>query len=268
MKELTLREIQLSELDMLIEFDGICKEKGLKYTLVGGTLLGAVRHKGFIPWDDDIDVGMPRPDYEKFKDLIKNKEICLPQNLTVTCDSGKTAQYPFLKIVNNKISVKEEHYREVSGLWIDIFPIDGLPDDRKKIAKIYKKTKSLSRIIYFGNLKKFDKYYGLKKLAVKLYHIYCKCYGLNRAVKNINKLSTRYDFNTENLCGVVAWGAYGVGEAYEKSGFEEMVNVEFEGHELPAIGCWEKYLHGIYGDYMTLPPEEKRVTHSFAAFTE
>ena len=128
-KELSLREIQLTELKILSVFSDFCNEHGLIYSLVGGTLLGAVRHKGFIPWDDDIDVGMPRPDYEKFIEMIEANGDLLNENIKVITDRGKNAILPYLKIVDKRIEISPKCNEKSNNIWIDVFPYDGCPEN-------------------------------------------------------------------------------------------------------------------------------------------
>lgn len=265
MKELTLREMQLAELDILIEFDRICRENNLTYSLVGGTLLGAVRHKGFIPWDDDIDIAMARPEYEKLYKLITENSDVLPDNLELISDRGENALVPFLKITDKNVTVQSEAGESSDNLWIDIFPIDGYPKDDKKALKFWKKNLRYRRIIFYsyndGSRKK-----GWKKTAAKLYGLYARMYGIKRALKNMKRLIAKYPYESSELVGCSCWGMYGLGERLEKAKFEISTAFEFEGRQFMAMSNWHEYLSGIYGDYMQLPPEDKRHTHGVKAF--
>lgn len=261
MKELSLRELQFAELEILKYFDNFCRENELKYSLAGGTLLGAVRHKGFIPWDDDIDVCMPRPDYEKFVSSFKH------ESLFITHDRESNAKYPFTKILDKKVMLNHEGFSEVENLWIDVFPVDGLPENDKRLAKIYKKSTFYRKVIGFNQVENFDKYHGRhNKIVAKLIGIFAKIYGYKRAIRNSIKLAQKYDYEKSDFVGAVTWGCYGVGERMVKSEYEKFIEMEFEGYNFFVMGCWDSYLHGIYGDYMQLPPEDKRVTHGIQAF--
>lgn len=262
MQTLTLREIQLSELNILTEFDKFCRKNNLHYSLVGGTLLGAVRHKGFIPWDDDIDVAMSRPDYERFIKLFSEKREEFPDCFELTSDRGKDAINPFLKLVDKNITTQSDTGERCNFLWIDIFPIDGYPSTVELTQKMQKKVRWLRRIFSY-NYKNFKK---LKGGFRKLFYIYAKIYGGKRAFNKLQALSHKYPYSESQFVGEVAWGFYGIGERLIKSEFEKTVELEFEGHSFQAMSCWEKYLSGIYGDYMQLPPEDKRQSHSFTAY--
>lgn len=134
MKKLSEREIQLSILQILQYFDSYCKKYQLRYYLSGGTLLGAIRHKGFIPWDDDIDVCMPRPDYEKL--LITFKNNANEKYLLSSFDVGNSYR-PYVKILDLKTKVISKNSEDEQYLWIDVIPVDGLPDGEDEIKKVY-----------------------------------------------------------------------------------------------------------------------------------
>ena len=133
--------MQDSLLDLLTEFDKICKEHGLRYSLTAGTLLGAVRHKGFIPWDDDVDVCMPRPDYEKFLKIIQEENV-LPEYLTYSKDRGKGTYYCFTKILDKRYPLRTPNHIEVKYLYLDIFPVDGAADTKEERKTQFKKERS------------------------------------------------------------------------------------------------------------------------------
>ena len=264
MKQLNLNEIKNREFIMLCELDKFCKKNALKYYIAGGTLLGAIRHKGFIPWDDDIDVCMPRKDYEW---LIRNfksnyKEIEIKSKLSIGYD------IPFAKIVdkNTIIYSKFMNHEFDKMLWIDIFPIDGLPKDLEKVKNIYKKCNFYRKILLLteANLGEgtniFRKYikYILKPLA--------RLYGKKRCVDKLEKIALSNNYDISEYVGAVTWGLYGIGERMLKIEFEKSVEVEFEGCKFPTFSCWDSYLSGLYGNYLELPPISKRSNHNFAVY--
>ena len=140
MKRLTLDEMHEALLGILSEFDRVCREHDLKYTLAAGTLLGAIRHKGFIPWDDDVDVYMPRPEYEKFRKLVLEGNV-LSEHFTLSKDRGKGTYYPFLKLMDDRYPIKCPNHIEVPYLFLDIFPVDGMPSSAAEREKVYKKER-------------------------------------------------------------------------------------------------------------------------------
>lgn len=257
-------EVQLAELDILFAFDKFCKEHELKYSLAGGTLLGAIRHKGFIPWDDDIDVMMPRPDYEKFKTLLTKEKL---SDHLLLANKTKKALYPFVKIVDTNIIVERSGLDDVQNLWIDVFPVDGLPSDQKKVRKIYRKNQFYIKVICFSMWKTVKDYHGKRsKFMAWLISVFVKLYGVERANRNLERLAKRYPYGTTPFMGIVVWGMYGPGERMPISGFQKCEDVMFEGKSFKAVSCWNEYLTGIYGDYMQLPPPEKRVSHGIQAY--
>lgn len=262
--KLTHKEIQKEELNILLEFDSFCRKNKLKYYLVGGTLLGAVRHKGFIPWDDDIDVCMPRPDYIRFLEIFPAN---YKDKYFLRCPEKKNFSLPFIKLMNKNIEVKNLLVDEKleSNLWIDIFPVDGLPKDINKVKKIYRKRHIYGTLL----LLKFSKV-GNFKLKRKIQRYIAKIIASlfsDKFFRNkIIKLVDIKNYNQYDYVGVVTWGMYGVGERMLKREFNKTVYVDFEGYKLPAFSCWDSYLHGLYKNYMDLPPVEKRITHNFEAY--
>lgn len=265
MRYLSLEEIQKAELDILVAFDRLCREHGLRYSLVGGTLLGAVRHKGFIPWDDDIDVAMPRPDYEKLRALL------LAPNESEYALKGfpneEDADPVFSKLVDERIRVKETFLKHDLHLWIDVFPIDGLPSDEKEVEEIYDKANKYRRVLIasYADLSKGKTKF--RRFAKNVLHAADKVLPIAKSCKNgLQGLAKKYPYEGSPYVGAISWGLYGPGERLPAGAFSHMVEVEFEGMKFPAMYCWDEYLTGIYGDYMQLPPEDQRVRHEMSVW--
>lgn len=270
MRKLEINEIKKIELNLLVEFDKLCKANNLYYVLCGGTLLGAIRHKGFIPWDDDIDVLMPRPDYEKLLHM-SNSELSkfLPTYIKMISWKNKTSNYPFIKMVDSRTKISEKFYKsdKEAHIWMDIFPIDGNPENKKDLSELYFKSKRMRKILMLKyarlgegkNLfKKCSKY--ILKPVLKIINTYSLCCKIDENAKC-------YDFNTSKYIGGVVWG-YGPQESIEKESFLNPISVEFEGYFFNAPSNYDQYLKGLYNNYMELPPIEKRETHSFIAYIE
>ena len=264
--QLTLTEIKQTELNILIAFDEYCRNNNLSYFLVGGTLIGAIRHKGFIPWDDDIDVMMPRNDYEKFKQLTYQNPI-KETYITASYDSPdiKTV-YPFIKIFDTNTEVIELNLPDQeSGIWIDIFPVDSLPDDENTAKKMYKKNLFQKRI--FRILTNKPSY--TKNIAKKILLVLCKPIKLfiktESFAKTMDSFAKSNKWNSTNNAGVILWGD-GIQERFEKSMFETKTVADFEGHKFFVPEKYHEYLTQLYGDYMQLPPENERPTHNMVAY--
>lgn len=268
MEKLSLKEIQTAELEILTEFDRAARKYGLKYTLCAGTLIGAVRHQGFIPWDDDIDVMMPRPDYEKLIRLNRKKKLWDDRLLLKSFEDG-TLDSPYAKLFDTDISIREENYdqKDVRNLWIDIFPMDGLPDDEKKIKRHYRYALTLCKINVASVVKNG---YGSSKAVIVIKDILlkplAKLVGRRRIAKLQRKLALKYSYSHAPKCGMVTWAYDGPGQAMPREEFEKMIEMPFEGRSFSVTSLWDENLTGIFGDYMTLPPEEERITHDLEAY--
>ncbi len=239
MKKLELNEAKILMLDILKQFAIFCEQHGLFYSLFGGSLLGAVRHGGFIPWDDDIDIAMPRDDYEKFFKLFKNSSLSQKFKLY---DSSTFSDYPypFLKLANSQTLIhgfgKDTCFD--MGVHIDIFPLDGLPK-LKWIAKL-----------------QFRFHFLLRHLAIlSSLHIYVRKRSLLKILFMF--VAKRNKLFSSQWGGNCIWGV-GVQEVLSVSVFEKRKKINFEGETFYAFEDANAYLRGIYGDYMSLPPIEKR----------
>lgn len=262
MTQLTLDEIKATELNILLEFQKFCKANNLTFYLSGGTLLGAIRHHGFIPWDDDIDVCMSRPDYNQMQRLL-NKGGFLPPYLDFICYENGKLSYPITKIVDTRTRCDNEFslVGDSQGLWIDIFPVDGLPVSEQDTAKLYKKTGHLREILALSVAKKGEGKTAFRRLFKYIAIPAAKMIGSKYCADRIIQLATARPYRYSEYVGCVVWGLNGMGERMKRSEFEIPADVTFERHTFQTMSCWDSYLTNSYGDYMTPPPESQQKTH-------
>jgi lipopolysaccharide cholinephosphotransferase len=259
-KFLSQTQIKNEELSLLLEFDQFCRNNDLCYSLCGGTLLGAIRHKGFIPWDDDIDVMVPRKDFDKFVSLSQAGALDNSRAIEIL---PPNSSYPvYVKYISKEFSLREKFVAGTHHLWIDVFPIDGLPADDNLLRKKYKLATLYRRLILVSRADSHDGRSVAKKLVKRLLvPILLKINFGNFIAKKLDRLCRQDVYGETGYAGILGWGLYGPGERYPDTAFDHMPIVKFEGHEFPIISCWRQYLTGIYGDYMKLPPVDKRQTH-------
>lgn len=267
--EFTVREIQLEEKKILDSVVKFLDENNLKYSLAGGTFLGAVRHKGFIPWDDDIDIFLPRPDYDRLQKLLKKGSV-LDDHLYFHSLELKNLNMPFTKVYNHDIFINDWRYNDKyeKYLWIDIFPLDGLPEDDTECEKIYRKKKFYNKFLMHrktSNKAIFNDKRIIKNLIKLLIKWILLLIPESFWAKRIVKLTKKNDYAKSKYVGNIVWGL-GPKERTLKAETEDLTKIEFEGDLYNSFSDYDKYLTSIYGDYMSLPPVEKRVTHNFVAW--
>lgn len=257
-------EVKKTIFHILSEFQSICDDHQIKCYLCGGTLLGAVRHHGFIPWDDDIDVCVSRPDYERLRELNREENI-FPPYLQLVCYEDDTLSYPFMKILDKRTVIARDYIDDDSSdcLWIDILPVDGLPADDKENAKLYKKADWARKLFMVGKAKAGTGKTKLKSIAKIVAVPLAKMLGPDRSARKIIAYAKQHSYEDSDYVGILTWGLYGPGERMRKAEFEQPAEVSFEGQTFLTMSCWKEYLTHLYGsDYMELPPESKRESHN------
>lgn len=246
-----IEEMKRIQQQLLSHFHKVCDKQNLRHYLCGGTLLGARRHNGYIPWDDDIDVFMPVPDYLKFIEHFQETDEFALQNLDVSM-----APFMFTRLVHKKTVLEEINYpyKIRMGVNIDIFPISGFPSDEAAISDF---TKEL-----LEGRNKWDEFwldYGRHANEQEQYQ---------KLRNTIKELMVRYDFDESETVGYIITGKLDR-ELMPRTCFDEEVHLTFEGEEYPVPIGYEIYLSNMYGDFMTLPPADQQVArHEFRAWYE
>lgn len=253
-KKKKLREVQLYIFD---EFMRFCKKRSLRFFLCYGTLLGAVRHKGYIPWDDDIDILMPRSDYMKFIKSFSADDISL-FSLYNLADYKK----PFVKLSYDKSRVIEnvDEYCDKLGINIDIFPLDGYSTDIAGKLRSYA-IKFLFNILNFKQVKYSDKRSMLRNTVLSAGKRIFKCISQNKVVKAIDRLNRSCAYGATSYVISSATPVYGDREIMPAEIFSDIVYLKFENRLCPAPVGYKQYLQNLYDDYMKMPPIEKQQTH-------
>ena len=253
---LTNAEIKERELKILLWIDKICKEFGIEYFLGAGTLIGAVRHKGFIPWDDDIDLFMKRADYEKFEKIVSS--INNDQYMLLSLNQNKEYYHPFYKVVDKQTFVEFPELKKITelGVWVDIFPLDYY--DSKAIS--FGKIKALEIKRTSSSFSMFKKSRKFLNTIPKwfLYQIY-KNKNPNDYAKKIDSYVKSVTIPTNKL--YIGSSPVGDKDVYESSWFDGCVYLDFEGHKFPAPVKYDEVLRHRYGNYMIMPPENQRIPH-------
>lgn len=262
-KEVDIKKLKQIELKILEQFINICNKENLKYYVLGGTMLGAVRHKGFIPWDDDIDVGMPRDDYEKFLNVAQKylpKEYFLQTHVT-------DMEYPlnFAKIRNSNTTFIETSLNKCNinhGVFIDIFPLDYYPTNNIKsiFFDIYNTILSF-RISNVFNLENIN-YPFYKKIIRKTISSILKIIypNIKSALQKREKL---FKLVRESSLVINYCGAWGKKEMVPVEWYGKGIEMQFENLTIKVPTYYDKWLTQVYGNYMQLPPKEKQIAHHY-----
>ena len=258
MRELTFEEHKQYQLGVLKDVARFCDENGLRYYLAFGTLIGAVRHKGFIPWDDDIDIQMPRPDYEKFISEYKSDyfEVISPYN--------ERSKHTIVKVIDTRTIKIEKAVKytkgEELGVDIDVFPLDGQPDDDVEFLSYYSKKRKLYKKFRF-KISDYRQYSWKGKIAYLPGFILSKSITKNAILDKVNQIVNEFDYENSKYVGTTASLYESTKNRTLKEWYKDTIFMEFEGEKFKIPSGYHEILKKIYGDYMQLPPEEQRIAH-------
>lgn len=252
---------------MFKELVSILEQNKVNYFAVGGTLLGAVRHQGFIPWDDDIDISLPRPDYDMF---VKSAANFLPSYYKLeTVSNSPGFPYVFSKLYDTRTTLVENHTQpHPRGIYIDIFPLDGISEDPKVQLRNVKKMR-----LY---LKIYRRYFTTKarsrSLVRRLAHntflpIIKLIFSRKMILERVHKLAYLIPWDKAKYT-VNYFGAWRIKEVQPKEWYEERIRLPFDDYEIWGPKDYDKVLTRLYGDYMQPPPEEKRKSHHIVQYID
>ncbi len=262
MREMEFKELLDIQLNILKQVDHFCRANEIEYFMYGGTGIGAIRHKGYIPWDDDIDIAMTRPNYDRFINSFNGS--C--ENLEVFAPELNWSYYaPYANVCDKRTLLDEGvngHNGQEIGVKIDIFQIDGAPDSDEEYQNMWKTNRYFMKSMFVRKEKlsviwKESKIRFFKHIIKKL--VYC-IFSFEYMQKKTHKIATKYQFGTTSKATNLTY-PYPKLTMCERSWFEHYIDVDFEDMKARMIADYDPYLRVIFGDYMQLPPENQRIAH-------
>lgn len=264
MKELTLKEIQQQSLEILQVVHDFCIANGITYSLAYGTLIGAIRHKGFIPWDNDIDIIMPRPDYKRFCDSFH------AEGLGIVSEKDKGSYINFCRVYDKEKTIAHVRFPSSAnydgGIWIDIFPMDGATDNFDAFkGKILNLQKLFNLHLYLrkslNGREAIRKAFGFKEACILAFCHYLlpSRFCLSRINQKLRQSALEIPFGSTSHWSQFCVIDDGFRNYQLNQDAIEVVDAEFEGHLFKMFSGYDRILRNIYGDYMQLPPVESRI---------
>ena len=250
-------------LEILKDIDAFCREEGLRYCLSHGTLLGAVRHHGFIPWDDDADIFMPRPDFMRFVEIYNRSRGDSPYRCVYREGvDGLELYVGFAKVSDLRtVVVGQDGKEHTYGVNVDIFPVDGTPEDPVERERFARRASHFAHRVYLRGCGFFPINFHNPLIPLVSAHLHSREYWISK----LENYVLQYDFDKSG----VVWDVcerYDLNHPIPKAFFDNLVDMEFEGCLLKGFADADSYLTTQYGDYMTPPPESQRQIHHTGTF--
>jgi lipopolysaccharide cholinephosphotransferase len=258
-KNIGLGEQQRLSVEILSYIDTICKKNAITYFLGYGTALGAVRHGGFIPWDDDIDIVMPRPAYDRFLALFEKEKH--PFYKIHAIETEDTWLFFYAKVCDERTVGHNNVHIVTPAIAVDVFPLDGYPNEIARSNRFVREMRLLQKIRYIQieNVRMLATSF-IKRILIHIAQLLLKLYPARKLSAYFVSRMKENDYSTSNYAGLVL-GNYGKREKMRKALFTQPISIVFEGKKYPIVAAYDEYLTNLYGDYMTLPPVEKRISH-------
>ena len=269
MEYLSLQAVQEAEFHILCKLDDICEEQGFTYYLAAGTLIGAIRHRDFIPWDDDIDIWMPRESYEKFIRYCNAHEKELGHYRVLNRTADKSIEYSISRFcdMNYKLEFTNGETHD-SGLFVDIYPLDYAGDTVAEAHRLMRRAKIQKRLGDHARLRHWPAAASAKmRLVNVLAYPYARLRGAAHFDRTLQKIATSVQGETKYMTCLLDY-TYKFKALFPAACFEARTQVPFHGRQFWAPAGWHEVLTQLYGDYMQPPPVEKRRTdrHMFQAY--
>ncbi len=265
-QELTIRENQQAVAAVMAQIHNLCEQLHLKYYLTFGTLIGAIRHQGFIPWDDDLDIMMPRKDYELLLDYFHTNEEALAPLKLFTNRNNPAYPYMIARICDCRYVIETDNEKDCGmGAFVDIYPMDGVGNTLDECAAKMRKSSPYASLCFLSTRLRCEKGNTKSKLRLLIKlpaFLVAKLVGKRYFMRKLESFAQQCDPNSQYIACVV-WEPEGLKGVFPKTWFVDTVDVPFEGYTFKAPKEYDKILRQIYGDYMQLPPEEDRIAHHF-----
>ncbi len=266
-RELTIQETQAISLEILHTVAEICEAQKLRYALIYGTLIGAIRHQGYIPWDDDVDIMMPRPDYDRLLAYFKQHIQEFPHLQVFNREECPEYPYMITRISDDRYTIVMDNEKPYGmGVFIDIYPYDGLGKTRQEALKFGLKGDRISSLCYQATRKRFaieNTTSALRKMVKYPVYLASKIVGKDFFQRKLAKLAGQKDYDSSEYVGCVVWLSGGELDIFLRKWLDETVMMPFGKYQFRVPKDYDAVLRHTYGDYMQLPPEKDRIGHHF-----